>query len=71
MIGFQVVVYLVGWGLGNVGYFSGRLLEYLCKPQDVQAFRCKCYSWMTILSVSLPFSIPVYLAWWSVTGVRL
>ncbi|MBT9583044.1 hypothetical protein IV102_06835 [bacterium] len=68
---FQGIVFLVAMGLANVCYFLGPLLEFLCKPEDLHSFRGTCYFLGTAFSVSLPFCIPAYLAWWSITGTPL
>ncbi len=68
---FQGSGYLIAMGLANICYFLGPLLEYLCKPQDPLRFRSTCYFLGTGFSVSLPFCIPAYLAWWSITGTQL
>lgn len=68
---FQGAAYLMAMGLANVCYFLGPLLEYISKPKDLQLFRGTCYFLGTAFSVALPFCIPAYLAWWSITGTQL
>ncbi|MCW5867860.1 MAG: hypothetical protein KIS61_11415 [Candidatus Eremiobacteraeota bacterium] len=65
---FQGIGYLVAMGVANVCYLLGPLVESLVNPQRPDSLRQSLYALGTAFSVALPFLIPAYMAWWSITG---
>jgi hypothetical protein len=60
---FQAVGYLFMIGVANVCYFAGPLSETMIKPTSVDRYRRVTFQFGLWLSVLLPFTVPVLVAW--------
>lgn len=65
---FQGIGYLVAMGIANLCFLLGPLVENILNPQRPETLRQTLYGLGSAFSVALPFLIPGYLAWWSLTG---
>ncbi|MBS2040361.1 hypothetical protein JST97_35565 [bacterium] len=68
---FQGIGYLIAMGFANLCYLLGPLVETIVNPHRPETLRQTLYGLGTAFSVGLPFLIPGYLAWWSLTGPAL